>query len=322
MNSQACTTKTHTMQTDDNVIGATRPAPVDPSARVLARVADRLTAATLCAVRIGAEIEFYLDRSLPKAHAAVLDASARAFAAAGIQTAPIRSEAGEAQYEVSLLPSLDPVTLATSLEKVRSIVTAVSLLHGCPAAFSSRPDPSNPPSSLQINVSLIDVAGANCFAKEPNTASETEIMQHAIAGLCDFMNGSMLFFAPTELSYKRFVNRFSGGPYKFTNAPSTVSWGGNNRTVAVRIPSSSEDPVSRHIEHRVPGSDANPALAIACVLAGISHGIEHRLPLTLEKVWGDASNEGCGVPLVRSLREAVAAYFACNELRARMDLSG
>ena len=76
--------------------------------------------------------------------------------------------------------------------------------------------------------------------------------------------------------------------------------GYDNRTAALRIPES-EIPATR-IEHRVSGSDTNPYLAIAAILAGAFHGISGRMdpgePLTgnvyesmakhLPDVWEDA----------------------------------
>ena len=49
----------------------------------------------------------------------------------------------------------------------------------------------------------------------------------------------------------------------------------NNRTVSFRVPGGPA--VSRHIEHRICGADANPYLAAAAILAGIHHGIREQL---------------------------------------------
>src|SRR5262249_351421 len=58
-------------------------------------------------------------------------------------------------------------------------------------------------------------------------------------------------------------------------APIARSWGVNNRSVAVRIPTGGAE--TRHLEHRVAGADANPYLAIAAVLAGMHKGITEKL---------------------------------------------
>ena len=75
-------------------------------------------------------------------------------------------------------------------------------------------------------------------------------------------------------SYKRLVDGYW--------APTKVTWGVDNRTVALRvIPGSAK---STRVEVRVPGSDINPYLAIAASLAAGLYGIEKELPLTAAPV--------------------------------------
>ena len=77
----------------------------------------------------------------------------------------------------------------------------------------------------------------------------------------------MLLFAPNANSFRRLKPR--------SYAPTAPTWGYDNRTVALRVPSGL--PAARRIEHRVAGADANPYLVLAAVLAGIHHGLCHRL---------------------------------------------
>ncbi|MEM8660416.1 MAG: glutamine synthetase, partial [Pseudomonadota bacterium] len=56
-----------------------------------------------------------------------------------------------------------------------------------------------------------------------------------------------------------------------SHAPTFPSWGYENRTVAIRVPASSN--TSRRLEHRVSGSDANPYLLFAVLLSAIREGI-------------------------------------------------
>jgi glutamine synthetase len=53
------------------------------------------------------------------------------------------------------------------------------------------------------------------------------------------------------------------------------TWGLDNRTVALRIPTGPES--DKRIEHRVSGADANPYLVVAAVLAGIYNGIKNEI---------------------------------------------
>jgi glutamine synthetase len=63
-------------------------------------------------------------------------------------------------------------------------------------------------------------------------------------------------FAPNVNSFRRFLPD--------TSAPVNVEWGEENRTVGLRVPTSS--PEAMRVENRLPGADANPYLAIAASL--------------------------------------------------------
>jgi glutamine synthetase len=76
-------------------------------------------------------------------------------------------------------------------------------------------------------------------------------------------------FAPTINSYKRLVE----GAW----APTTLTWGIDNRTTALRaLPGSSS---STRLETRVVGSDSNPYLAMAACLASGLYGIKNKMKL-------------------------------------------
>ena len=116
-------------------------------------------------------------------------------------------------------------------------------------------------------------------------------------------------YAPTVNSYKRLVDGYW--------APTKVSWGVDNRTVAARvIPGSAK---STRLEMRVPGSDVNPYLAVAaCVASGI-YGIEHSLQLKAKPIVGSAYHDASAERLPRNLYEAT---LKLNESKAARDLFG
>jgi glutamine synthetase len=78
-----------------------------------------------------------------------------------------------------------------------------------------------------------------------------------------------------------------------------VSWGVNNRSVSLRVPTGPAS--SRHIEHRIAGADANPYVAAATVLAGVERGIALGLdpgpPVTGNGYAAAAAAAASGVPL-------------------------
>src|SRR5690606_2244142 len=57
-------------------------------------------------------------------------------------------------------------------------------------------------------------------------------------------------------------------------APTRAVWAENNRSVALRIPATSEE--NRRVEHRNAGAAANPYLAVAALLPGLVEGIEKK----------------------------------------------
>jgi glutamine synthetase len=118
-----------------------------------------------------------------------------------------------------------------------------------------------------------------------------------IAGILATLPEFMLMYAPNVNSYKRFVPR--------TWAPTSATWGIDNRTTALRIIASS--PRAIRVENRVPGADLNPYLAFAASLAGGLHGIEKALeppPVTT----GNAYDIRDAPPLPRSLPEALERF--------------
>ena len=98
-------------------------------------------------------------------------------------------------------------------------------------------------------------------------------------------------------SYKRFEAQ--------SFAPTTASWGGDNRTVAVR--SLPETPTAARIELRTGAADAQPHWAIAALLAAVAAGVEGSLDPG-EK--GQGNLYGVGEPLAKTLFDAVQASRA------------
>ena len=102
-----------------------------------------------------------------------------------------------------------------------------------------------------------------------------------------------LFVAPSVNSYKRYA------PESW--APTSVSWGRDNRTCGFRIVGHGQ---SRRIECRIPGADANPYLAFAALLAAGLDGIENKTDPGPE-LKGNAYEAGKAEAFPSSLREAV-----------------
>ncbi|HUS33165.1 MAG TPA: glutamine synthetase family protein [Kofleriaceae bacterium] len=175
------------------------------------------------------------------------------------------SEYGPGQLEIVLRHRADALRAADEAVQWKRVVRGVAAKHDLLATFMAKPFTGRAGSGLHIHASLDDDRGHNAFAS-PDPRG-TPLMRHAIGGLLATLDESMGIFAPNASSYRRFQDA--------SYAPISRTWGVNNRSVAVRVPTGAAE--TRHLEHRVAGADANPYLAIAAVLAGMHKGIVERI---------------------------------------------
>ena len=182
------------------------------------------------------------------------------------QELPIKgalSEFAPGQFEVNLGHVDDMVLAADQGAMLKRCIKAAARASGQRATFMAKPFAEHSGSGLHVHLSLIDRDGRNLFGETPDGE---RLMRYAVRGLQDLMGEAMLVFAPNANSYRRLR--------PLTYAPTAPTWGWNNRTVALRIPSGGAS--ARRIEHRVAGSDANPYLVLAAVLAGVLEGLERQ----------------------------------------------
>ncbi|WP_333825354.1 glutamine synthetase family protein [Pinisolibacter sp.] len=182
----------------------------------------------------------------------------------GLPVDTMVSEAAPGQFEVNLKHRADAMAAADDGVMLRRLVTEVARKHGLKASFMAKPFIDVAGNGLHVHVSLLDGKGRNIFS-DP-TSGETRL-KHCIGGLIDTMNAATLLFVPTWNGYRR----MQPGSY----APTTASWGYNNRSVGVRVPASPAE--ARRLEHRIAGADANPYLVLAAILAGMMEGLEREI---------------------------------------------
>lgn len=238
---------------------------------------------------VASEIEFYLHGNAPEETfwAALLDACKQE----SIELLKYEKEKGEGQYEIALAPT-SAQKCANDTKLVTQLISDLAIINTMKADFSAKPLAGQPGSGLHIHVHLEDAAGRNVFYKKDDIISDP--LKFSIGGLLDRLPASMHIFAPSESSYARFTDK--------SNAPTTISWGANNRTVAIRLPDSAPD--KKRIEHRVAGADANPEAVISAILAGIYHGLKNNISPP-PQIYGDAALEMYNLPkLPQTLAEA------------------
>ena len=266
------------------------PSDLDPRA-VLARVVARFAAEGLVPV-VACELEFTLvdarrtrdggiravigpdgrapgqpqvfgldDQDFDAAYIADLWAACDAL---GLPAGAAMGEYAPGQYEVTLAHKADALAACDDAVRFKRAAKGVARRHGVTATFMAKPFAGQAGSGLHLHVSVDDARARNIFASE--RADGSAALGHALAGCMATMADATAVFAPNANSYRRL---------KPPSLEPRAAWGVNDRTVPLRVPASL--PAARRIEHRLAGADANPYLAAAAVLAGIHHGLTHRL---------------------------------------------
>ena len=149
--------------------------------------------------------------------------------------------------------------------------------------------------SCHIHISLRGDDGSAVFAEPAGPHEMSPLFRSFVAGQLATLRELTLFHAPNINSYKRFVE----GSF----APTAVAWGLDNRTCAVRVVGHGH---GMRMECRAPGGDVNQYLAVAALIAGGLHGIEHELELP-DPLAGNAYVSGAQ-RLPTTLGEAAALF--------------
>ncbi len=218
----------------------------------------------------------------------------------GLPADSVISEAAPGQFEINLYHRDDAMAAADDAVLLRRMIQGVARKHGLKASFMPKPYLDSAGSGMHVHASLLDAEGANTFAR-PGTGEAT--LRHAVGGLLRHMPETCLMFVS---SYNGF-RRLKPGSY----APVSLTWGYDNRSVAVRIPNGK--PAATRIEHRIAGADANPYLVLAAILAGMHEGMASRIAAP-EPITGNAYD--LGAPrLSGSMQEAVALFKASDFAR-------
>jgi glutamine synthetase len=147
-------------------------------------------------------------------------------------------------------------------------------------------------SSCHIHLSLRDRDGTPVMAEGDGLSP---LMDHVLAGQLAHLRELSLFLAPNINSYKRYQ------PGTF--APTAVRWGRDNRTCALRVVGHGP---SLRFEHRVPGADVNPYLAVAALIAAGLDGIDNEL--ALEPACEGNAYTGGGPAVPTTLRDAAELW--------------
>lgn len=227
----------------------------------------------------------------------------------GLQGAdiPVENSKGEAsagQAEINVRYA-EALTMADRHVIIKNGVKEIAWAKGKAATFLAKWNYSAAGSSSHVHQSLWSLDGKTpLFYDKDAEHGISPLMKNYIAGLLEHASEITYFLAPYINSYKRFV---AG-----TFAPTKIVWSKDNRTAGFRL--CGEDTKGIRIECRVGGSDLNPYLAMAALLAAGIEGIKNKLELEPAFV-GDAYS-GKGVKEIpRTLRHATELLRSSAMLR-------
>jgi glutamine synthetase len=206
----------------------------------------------------------------------------------------------------------DALVMADRFTFFRYMVHEIARRHGAFACFMPKPLTQRTGSGAHFNMSLADAAsGENLFLDhaDPRGCGLSKLGYEFIAGILRHARAICAVAAPLVNSYKRLV--LKGSKSGYTWAPVYISYGGNNRTNMLRIPSG-----GGRVECRVPDIACNLYLAAAMMVSAGLEGIRESLdpgPPHMENMYeySEAELKAQGIQLLpRTLLEAIEAFAA------------
>ncbi len=240
-------------------------------------------------------------------------------AGAGMVVESAKGECNRGQHEIAFKYT-DALSTCDNHVLYKTGAKEIAAQDGRSLTFMAKYD-EREGNSCHIHLSLRDADGGPVFAAPGPAgptgsagpaghaghagASRAPEFEHFLAGLLAGLRELTLLFAPNINSYKRFV------PGSF--APTTVAWGEDNRTCALRVVGHS--PHALRVENRVPGGDVNPYLAVAAMIAAGLDGIDRELPLE-PAYTGNAYADTDRPRVPATLRDAAGLWSASALARA------
>jgi len=178
------------------------------------------------------------------------------------------------------------------------MVKSLAESHGCRATFMPKPFQNRTGTGGHMHITVHDAnTGKNLF--DDGNGDLSELAKQFLAGVLSHGSGLCAVHNPTISSYKRLNSSTTASGC--TWAPKAFSWGGNDRTVAVRVPD------APRFELRMPDLAANPYLAFASLLAAGLDGVDKKMEL---------GPKGEGPPIPMNLLDALRAFDADPVLKS------
>ncbi|WP_375566342.1 glutamine synthetase family protein [Oceaniradius stylonematis] len=225
--------------------------------------------------------------------------------AAGIPVENTKGEAEAGQEELNIRYST-AMLCADYHTIAKHAVKEIAWQNGVAATFMPKWDHRRVGSAAHIHQSLWK-DGEPAFRDPAADLGMSDVMRSYVAGLIRYAPDYTFFLAPYVNSYKRFA--------KGTFAPTKIAWSVDNRTAGFRL--CGEGTKAVRIECRIGGSDLNPYLAQAAMMAAGMAGIDEGLTLQAPAA-GDLYGDDSAPDIPRTLLAAAEALRGSAMLRNAM----
>ena len=171
-------------------------------------------------------------------------------------------EEGPGQNEIDFHYS-DALTAADNVATFKWIVNTKAAANGLYADFSPKPIAGQAGNGMHINISYRPVNG--------NAGKDTEnLLPNILGGILKHIEEITYFLNPADNSYNRL------GASK---APEYISWGKENRSTLIRVPSSTS---TKRLELRSPDPLCNTYLALTLLIEAAIEGIKNKIEPSAE----------------------------------------
>jgi len=225
--------------------------------------------------------------------------------AAGLPVENTKGEAEAGQEELNIRYA-EALTCADHHSIAKHAVKEIAWQQGHAATFLPKWAADRVGSSSHVHQSLWK-DGEPAFYDKHADLGMSQLMSHYMAGLIAYAPDYTWFLAPYVNSYKRFS--------KGTFAPTKTVWSIDNRTAGFRL--CGEGTKGVRVECRIGGSDLNPYLAQAAMLAAGIKGIEDQMTLA-PATTGDVYEDAKARDIPQTLRAATETLRGSQMLRDTM----
>ena len=206
----------------------------------------------------------------------------------GITPEASHHEEGPGQNEIDFHYS-DALTAADNVATFKWIVNTKAASNGLYADFSPKPIAGEAGNGMHINISYRPVAGKA-------DAGNENLLPNILGGILKHIGEITYFLNPVENSYNRL------GASK---APEYISWGKENRSTLIRVPSSKN---AKRLELRSPDPLCNTYLSLTLIINAAIEGIKNKIEppaATEENLFDEAiAKQTTLTALPKSLTEA------------------